>query len=210
MHDNSTLLFSKYALGYFKPDMRVLEVGGRTHWSEYSSLIPHPDIRWDTVDLKAGKGVTHVATGEYSYPIADNTYDIVLAVQVLEHVRHPWRWFSELARVTAVGGYVITVSPVSWPFHEFPVDCWRVYPDGMKALCEEASLDVRECICSSEESTQYWHSRYGRGRESNSRSSILKYRWYKLASFFGYPVEVALDTILIAQKRERSLNMQTV
>ena len=37
---------------------------------------------------------------------------------------------------------MIIINPVSWPFHEVPVDCWRIYPDGMKALLEDTSLRV--------------------------------------------------------------------
>lgn len=201
MHDNSELLFTKYASQYFKPGVRVLEIGAQTHMSVYRALIPQMSLQWDTLDIKPRKGVTHVATSEYSYPIASNSYDIVLAGQVLEHVRHPWRWFPELARIAAVGGHVITVSPVSWPYHEAPVDCWRIYPEGMRSLCEEASLTVVTCVCSSEESARYWRTRYGQGRVSESRRSLLKYSALKILSYVGYPVEVALDLILVAQKR---------
>jgi hypothetical protein len=37
---------------------------------------------------------------------------------------------------------VITIAPVSWPYHEAPVDCWRMYPDGLCALYEDAGLEV--------------------------------------------------------------------
>jgi len=201
MHDNSKLLFAKYATPYFKPGIRVLEIGAQTHTSTYRALIPQQNISWDTLDIKPGEGITHVAISAYSYPIASNTYDVVLAGQVLEHVRHPWRWFPELARIAAVDGLVITVSPISWPYHEAPVDCWRIYPEGIKSLCEEASLTVLTCVYSSEESLKYWRTRYGRGRVSESRRSLLKYSALRILSFVGYPVEVALDLILVAKKR---------
>jgi hypothetical protein len=35
-----------------------------------------------------------------------------------------------------MAGMSSSVNPVSWVFHEAPVDCWRIYPEGMKALLE--------------------------------------------------------------------------
>ena len=40
----------------------------------------------------------------------------------------------EVARVVKPDGLVITIAPVSWPYHAAPIDCWRVYPAGLNAL----------------------------------------------------------------------------
>ncbi len=48
----------------------------------------------------------------------------------------------ELSRVVRPGGYIVTVNPVSWPYHEAPIDCWRVFPDGMQALLDDAGLEM--------------------------------------------------------------------
>jgi hypothetical protein len=55
----------------------------------------------------------------------------------------------EVARVCKPGGLVVTINPVSWKYHLAPVDCWRIYPDGMKALYEDAGLEMRESVCES-------------------------------------------------------------
>ncbi|MEO2089895.1 MAG: methyltransferase domain-containing protein, partial [Gemmataceae bacterium] len=89
--------------------------------------------------------------------MSDASYDVVLAGNVLEHVPRVWVWIKELGRVCKPGGVVITVNPLSWPYHEAPVDCWRVYPEGMKALYEEAGLEVLHCSFESLESK--WHRR---------------------------------------------------
>lgn len=141
MHLNSTLLFNKYAKEYFKPGMKVLEVGASS--SKYRR-IAGKGIQWDTLGLESSryKNFTITSKNEYSYPIPDNTYDIVLSGQVLEHVKKVWLWMKELSRICKKGGHVITINPVSWEYHEAPVDCWRVYPEGMKALYDEAGLKV--------------------------------------------------------------------
>jgi SAM-dependent methyltransferase len=107
-------------------------------------MMTHEDIQWDTLDIYDSPNLTYPKSETYSFPISDNTYDIVISGQVIEHVAKIWRWMPELARVTKPVGLVITVNPSSWPFHEAPIDCWRMYPDGMKALCEDAGLLIEQ------------------------------------------------------------------
>lgn len=142
MHLNSELLFTKYAKEYFKPGMRVLEVGPNTLPSKYRTLVGDKTIQWETIGLTTTrhKGLTYRTNDGYTYPTPDNYFDIVLSGQVLEHVPKIWVWMRELSRIAR--GYVITINPVSWEYHEAPVDCWRVYPDGMKALYDDAGLKV--------------------------------------------------------------------
>lgn len=200
MHDNSCLLFNKYALQYFRPGMRVLEIGGTIQDSAYHKLVSHVVLSWETIDIRRSPGVTHVAAGEYQYPLANESFDIIVAGQVLEHIRHPWKWFKELARLLRGGGHLITISPVSWPYHEGPVDCWRIFPSGLHALCEESDLHPVLCTFESIEAFKYMRTIPGRGRVAESRRSILKYACYRLLSLAGYRVEVAWDAILIARK----------
>ncbi|HXE51528.1 MAG TPA: methyltransferase domain-containing protein, partial [Tepidisphaeraceae bacterium] len=103
-------------------------------------IVADPTIQWETIEIIKSDQVTYVATNDYSFPIEDDRFDIVVSANVIEHVRKIWLWMRELARVTRPGGYVVTVNPVNWAFHENPVDCWRIWPDGMRALHDEAGL----------------------------------------------------------------------
>jgi SAM-dependent methyltransferase len=149
MHENSRRMFLHHALPFLAGATRVLEVGPDRLPSTYATLVRAaavtPPPTWHTVDLASRPGTTYAARSEYEFPIEDGAYDAVVSGQVLEHVRKPWRWLPELARVCRPGGVVITISPISWPYHEAPVDCWRIYPDGLRALHEEAGLDVLQC-----------------------------------------------------------------
>lgn len=199
MHENSKLLFTRYALPFFRGNPRVLEVGPDGLPGSYRTMVGRElaaaaPATWDTVDLAARPGTTHAARSEYEFPIPDGTYDIVLSGQVIEHVRKPWRWLPELARVCRPGGHVITISPITWPYHEAPVDCWRIYPEGLRALHEEARLDVLDVR---------W--------ESLERPGLLP-RWprpvsdhapgfgYKLARWLRWPIQRSYDAVTIARK----------
>ncbi len=140
MHLNSQLLLKKHGLHLFRPGVKVLEIGPDNHPSSFRKLIGDVAMQWDTIDIFEDPRLTFRTNGEYSFPIPDNTYDIVVSGQVVEHVRKTWVWIKELARVCKPGGAVLTINPVSWGYHEAPIDCWRIYPEGMKTLHEEAGL----------------------------------------------------------------------
>lgn len=200
MHDNSRLMFERYAKPRFAAGMRVLEIGATLESSSYLRAVGEPSITWETLDIAARPGVSHVAIDEYRYPLPDDHYDVVVSGQVAEHVRQIWRWMAELKRIVKPGGLVITISPVSWPYHEAPVDCWRMYPQAMKALCEATDLQLELCQWESLEAKQYLRVRPGRGRVSSSTSSRLRYGVWRVLSLVGYPVEVAYDMLSIARK----------
>jgi SAM-dependent methyltransferase len=197
MHTNSKLIFDKYARPYFDPAMRVLEIGPDGFPSTYRKMIPHEGMQWDTLDIYDSPNLTYPKSQLYSFPIADNTYDILLSGQVIEHVAKIWRWMPELARVAKPGGLVITINPSSWPYHEAPIDCWRMYPEGMKALCEDAGLSVETSFSGSLELPNFIRSLPGRSPECQPWP--LRYA-FRLLGLFGFPVEKSFDTITIARK----------
>lgn len=141
MHNNSILLFDKYATEFFKnqPDAKVLEIGPDRNPSTFKQRLSWTGV-WDTLDLHTYAQPTYVAADPYLFPIRDRSYDIVFNAQVIEHVPCIWRWMPELSRVCRREGTVITINPVSWEYHTAPVDCWRIYPDGMKALYQYANM----------------------------------------------------------------------
>ena len=192
MHLNSRRLFAKHARPYFQSGMRVLEIGPDRHPSTYQVIVADDSVVWHTLGITASPNYTYVAPGEYEFPVEENSYDLVLSGQVIEHVRMPWRWMQEIARVTRPGGHVVTVNPMNWGFHRSPVDCWRIFPDGMSALYEDAGLETVLAIC---DSLETWGDRLN-GAGLRWVIKHLKRRPYPLkgAPFF------AEDTLSIARK----------
>ena len=199
MHENCRLLFEQYAREHFTPGKRILEIGPEAEESAFKKLVGWESLLWETVDIRlTGHRLTHLAPNEYSFPIPDNCYDIVLSANVLEHVRKIWVWIREVARVCKGGGLVITINPVSWPYHEAPYDCWRAYPEGMRALYEDAGLSVIHSVFDSLESPGY--KRYLPGR-SMERLSWKGRAAYRVLGVLGMPVERSYDTITIGEKK---------
>lgn len=208
MHSNSILMFERHALPLITDGLTVLEIGPDASPSTYQRLVT-AEVSWVTTDLASerteqgrrwGTGeTTMLMTDEYVIPADDGTFDVVLSGQVIEHVRAPWRWMAELVRVCRPGGRVITVSPVSWPYHEAPIDCWRIYPEGMRSLCEEAGAEVELAIWDSlEDRPRHWYPGMTKGHGLGPRGR-LKVRALEL---LGWPLPVAFDAVTVARKPE--------
>jgi SAM-dependent methyltransferase len=92
----------------------------------------------------AGQNVDVVAKDPYKFPLESNSFDLVISGQAFEHIEFPWLTIREIERVLKPGGFAIIIAPSSGPEHRYPNDCWRFYPDGMRALGKWASLDCIE------------------------------------------------------------------
>ena len=159
--------FIRHGLQYFESGMKVLEVGPDRQTSikkavddkigidnyEYFYADINDDYVKKVVDNFWDMRTTIVDTEDYSHQVKmsdentflvkDNTFDIIFSSDTIEHVRMPWLWIKDMVRIVKVGGYVIHKAPkVNTGFHESPVDCWRIYPDGLRALYEYVGLTV--------------------------------------------------------------------
>ena len=70
----------------------------------------------------------------HDIPIADNTFDAVFSLAVLEHVADPYRVVSEMIRVLKPGGVLYSEIPFIFFFHGYPTDYTRFTREGMKRL----------------------------------------------------------------------------
>jgi SAM-dependent methyltransferase len=213
MHRNSALLFSRYATPYFSDGLRVLELGPDSDPSTYRRQLPDLDLDWETADLAdslmpedgwfrpAAGEATYLMQSEYAIPVAGDTFDVVVAGNVIEHVRRPWLWVPELARVVKAGGKVILICPISWPHHPAPYDCWRIYPDGMRALCEDAGLDVLLARFETLEEAPSRRRYHGVGYDWINPGIKTSRAKEKIKALIGWPVPTALDLVAIAEKR---------
>ncbi len=86
-----------------------------------------------------------LAVGEY-LPFKDDTFDAVLSVAVLEHVRDPFRCAEEITRVLKPGGDLLCAIPFMSPLHGYPHHYFNATPQGHLRLYEgklvNAKLDL--------------------------------------------------------------------
>jgi SAM-dependent methyltransferase len=105
-----------------------------------------PDYREDVVNLEIVPYITTdvVAAGEY-LPFADASFELVISVAVLEHVRDPFAVARELQRVLRPDGRIFAAVPFLQPYHAYPDHYYNMTAAGLRNLftgCEVERLFV--------------------------------------------------------------------
>ncbi len=120
----------------------VLEVGGGRAGRRGKFQPPaHHVSRWVFLDRERGRQ-PHVQADACAMPFADERFDTVVCLEVLEYVWHADRAMLECARVLKPGGSLV----VSTPFvHRVDADndYWRFGEPALRRLATEAGLTVR-------------------------------------------------------------------
>lgn len=114
----------------------VLDVGSFSVNGSYKPLFNHPNWNYSGLDITEGPNVDYVSKGLYDFGL-EKQFDVVISGNCLEHVEAPWKWIHEIEKVTKKGGLVFIITPFSVEEHRYPVDCWRILPDGYRYLMEK-------------------------------------------------------------------------
>lgn len=125
--------------------LRVLDVGSMSVNSEFPHTYREhvrPEWNYTGCDIAAGANVDLVQLTPYRIQGAGGEYDVVISGQCLEHVEMPWMLAQEMARMLKPGGVAVWTAPWKWSEHKYPLDCWRILPDGMTVLMQFAGLQV--------------------------------------------------------------------
>lgn len=123
--------------------LQILDVGSMDVNGSYRQFFDDPAWTYTGVDMEAGPGVDAVLPQPYDWSgLADSAYDVVVSGQAFEHIEFPWVTILEVARVLRPGGLLCLIVPSGGHEHRYPLDCWRYYPDGIRALAHWADLDV--------------------------------------------------------------------
>ncbi len=77
----------------------------------------------------------------HALPFKDGEFEIVLCLDVLEHVRDPRKAVSELMRVVAPGGKLLFATRFVFPLHDTPGDYWRFTEYGLRDLFGEWEIE---------------------------------------------------------------------
>lgn len=115
---------------------RILDVGSGSNpileWLpasvQYTSLDYPPAIS------KGYHGHADVHGDAQCLPFRDSSFDSVLALDVLEHLRNPGEAMREIQRVLRPGGTLIVQTPFLYPLHDLPDDYHRWTASGLSRL----------------------------------------------------------------------------
>jgi SAM-dependent methyltransferase len=130
----------------------IVDIGGRgldtsKTWMPGQEQRSYYDIFYNlsptyyVADIEHGPGVTHVMPGPYTLPFEDNSIDLIVSGQMLEHCKNPFRSVAEMKRILKPNCYMVLIAPSMGKRHD-KIDCWRFMDDAFKAIAEEVGLTV--------------------------------------------------------------------
>lgn len=122
----------------------LLDIGCADRWVEKRL---HKGVRY--------LGLDYLATGKDLYgarpdifgdarriPLAEDSVDAVVMLEVLEHLKHPREALLEIARVLRPGGQLLLTVPFLYPIHDAPHDFQRYTIHGLTREMETAGLQL--------------------------------------------------------------------
>ena len=123
--------YLKEALPHLPPVPVVLVIGCGLTGALLRQLLPAASLILSDVTLQ---GDAEFACSGECLPFRDQSFDLIVADQVLEHVVNPTSVVNEIHRCLKSGGIVFSGIPFYYPNHGLPYDFQRVTPLGHKML----------------------------------------------------------------------------
>ena len=118
------------------PGQVVLDAGaGDCHWKKIFSS----DIKYLGMDLGVGDENCNYSNLDIlgdlrDIPLERDSVDVIISIQVLEHLPEPWKVLAEFHRVLKPGGLLFISCPQAVELHQIPYDFFRFTPFGLKSL----------------------------------------------------------------------------
>jgi SAM-dependent methyltransferase len=157
----------------------VVDIGSADINGSYRPLFA--GCRYLGVDMAPGAGVDIVAASPYRYPIASGSADLVISGQAFEHMEFFWLAWLEMCRIARRGGLIFLLAPSRGAEHRHPVDCWRFYPDGFRALAKWAGVELVEVTTDWEDAPEPdsvpWGDTVGVFRRHQESAAGIARRW---------------------------------
>lgn len=101
-----------------------------------------PEAEYVTADLPGNPDALLEIQPDGTLPCADDSFDVVLSTQVLEHVRDPEVYLSECFRVLRPGGRLLLSTHGMMVYHPDPVDYWRWTCAGLQRAVHDAGFEI--------------------------------------------------------------------
>ena len=106
-------------------------------------LFDGTDVEYVGLDIEPGPNVDVVMNDAYNWDnLPDESFDFAISANAFEHVEYPWLTIKLIYSKLKPGGFVCIHAPLTIPEHRYPVDCYRYFSDGFRALGKWAGFQV--------------------------------------------------------------------
>ena len=106
-------------------ELKALEISG-DEWGKWVSFKSYKIVQYPDFDLCAS--------------VLDETFDLIIAGQVFEHLLWPYRAGKNVYQMLRPGGHFLVTTPFLLRVHNFPTDCSRWTETGMKYFLAECGF----------------------------------------------------------------------
>ena len=147
MHKSAMLRMKWFVENYIPKDkvVSVLDVGSYDVNGSYRELLHGYNVQYTGLDVNHGKNVSYVPDDPYSWDgLADNSFDFCISGNAFEHIEYPWLTIKEIYKKLKYGGIACILAPFALGEHKYPLDCYRYYSDGFRALAKWGGFKVIE------------------------------------------------------------------
>jgi SAM-dependent methyltransferase len=138
--------FRALAAEWEAPD--VLELGTLRWGAEpthHRDWVPHA-ATYVLSDMSEGPDVDVAVDAHHLHDaFAAQSFDLVVAVSVWEHLAHPWVAAEQVWEVLRPGGLALIATHHAFPVHGYPDDYGRWTVNGLAALMEWSGLTTEVC-----------------------------------------------------------------
>lgn len=124
------------------PDASLIDLGCGD--MPYKAVLERKGIRYVGADIDDGGDVRIAPDGRV--PLDARSFDVVLSVQVLEHVRDLDAYFTEIRRLLREEGILYLSTHGSWLYHPHPEDHRRWTRPGLVAELDAHGFTVEDNV----------------------------------------------------------------
>ena len=116
---------------------RILDVGACDFNGSIRPLLEsYKPLNYLGVDMVGGPSVDRIVNAdELTDVFGEDCFDIVIAIEMMEHTRNWRRSLSNLKRVCKPAGLLLITAPAcGYPYHGYPTDFWRYEENDFQKL----------------------------------------------------------------------------
>jgi ubiquinone/menaquinone biosynthesis C-methylase UbiE len=170
------------------PNCKFFDAGaGDGHWKNHI-IVPIDYISMDlgVGDSKIDYTHLHINGDLKNIPIQDNSIDVIICIQVLEHVPEPWLVLKEFQRILKPSGFLFMSLPHSVPIHQEPFDFYRYTKYGVRYLLEMNNFQIEFIMPQLGNASKISNDIRMTGNLLIEKKSIIGYIYKVLAKFIDF------------------------
>ena len=114
----------------------VLEISAGEYWKENYKFKSFNEMNFPEYDI-------------CSEIVTEKKYDLIIADNVWEHLKYPYRATKNVLKMLNNNGYFLMITPFLVRVHEVPIDCNRWTEDGMKYFLNDCGFKLENIFTNS-------------------------------------------------------------